>query len=359
MRIFLFGTGCMAENVLKKIPKIPRNIEILGFIDNDVEKWGKHFYGKQIYPPRKLQEEIFDELIVLSDAHFETIKGDLIYWYKIDASKIKGRKDLLKLLMTEKYKSTEDPEIKKILEYWENNEISVFNQYVNRETEKHLVQWDCMENMPYVMFEDKKMYFPYDYSFKEYNGQKVVMGITVEQQETSPHLYIKDYKIEQGDVIADAGVMEGSFSLRYIEKASKIYLFECDKRWIRPLQKTFEKFKNKVVLCNRFLGQTNGGRYVNLDNAIEGRLDFLKMDIEGAEKEALLGGRNILINNNVKCAICSYHKNGDEMAIKDILNSYGYHTSTSSGYMLFYWDENIYSTLDFRRGIVYANKYER
>ena len=50
-----------------------------------------------------------------------------------------------------------------------------------------------------------------------------------------PHRYINgDIRVEQGDVIVDAGVQEGNFSLRYIEKASKAYLFECDKRWIKP-----------------------------------------------------------------------------------------------------------------------------
>ena len=53
------------------------------------------------------------------------------------------------------------------------------------------------------------------------------------------------------------------------------------------------------------------------------------MDVEGAEVEALLGGREMFLNNEIKCSICSYHKSGDEAAIKDILNSYGYRTNTS------------------------------
>ncbi len=80
------------------------------------------------------------------------------------------------------------------------------------------------------------------------------------------------------------------------------------------------------------------------------------MDVEGAEVEALLGGREMFLNNEIKCSICSYHKSGDEAAIKDILNSYGYRTNTSEGYMLFHFEKNIFSTLDFRRGIVYARK---
>lgn len=318
---------------------------------------GGRFRGKSVYSPRKLKETDFDKLIILSDIHYETIKGDLIYWHHIEEDKIKDQRYLLKLLMLEKYKNTEDVEIQKILQYWEKNEVSLFNQYVENGKEKYIVQWDCIENMPYIMYEDKRMYFPYDFWFQEYEGKKIIMDIWAEQQDTSPHRYINgDIRVEQGDVIVDAGVQEGNFSLRYIEKASKAYLFECDKRWIKPLQQTFRKFKDKVVLYNGFLGQYHAGEYINLDHAVDKRVDFLKMDVEGAEIEALLGGREMFLNNEIKCSICSYHKSGDEAAIKDILNSYGYRTNTSEGYMLFHFEKNIFSTLDFRRGIVYARK---
>ena len=42
------------------------------------------------------------------------------------------------------------------------------------------------------MFEDKRMYFPFDTKFDELDGKKVVVDILSEQQEMSPHLYIKD-----------------------------------------------------------------------------------------------------------------------------------------------------------------------
>lgn len=356
IKIFIFGIGYMTESILDLIAKIPEGIEFVGFIDNDSEKWGE-FRGKPVYSPGRLKELEFDKLIILSDIYFETIKDDLIYWHQIPEDKIKDRRFLLKILMIEKFKKTKDVEIQGIIQYWEKNDISVYNQYVAEGKEKYIVQWDCIQNMPYIVYEDKRMYFPYDYKFQEYDGQKVVMDISAEQQRTSPHCYIKqDIKVEQGDVIVDAGVQEGNFSLRHIEKVSKAYLFECDRRWIKPLEQTFHKFKDKVILYNKYLGQFNAGKYINLDSISAKRVDFLKMDIEGAEIEALLGGKKVLLNNKVKCAICSYHKNGDEEAIRDILNSYGYKTSTSEGYMVFYYDMNIYSTLDFRRGIVYARK---
>lgn len=357
MRVFFWGTGGMAETLLDAIGIIPSNIKILGFVDNDSRKWGKIFKGKKIFSPNEMCSVEFDFIIIVSDIYFEAIKKNLVYWYGIKEDIIKNRLYLLKLLFKEKYKNTKNSEILSILEYWENNNLSIYNQYVTLGSERHTVNWDCIENMPYIMLEDKRMYYPYDYIFPEYDGKKVVIDILAEQQPSSPHRYIKDdIQIKNGDIIADAGVQEGNFSLRYIEKVKKAYLFECDNRWIRPLKKTFEKFKDKVFLCKGILGRIQGGIYVNLDTIIKSDLDFLKMDIEGSEVEALLGGKEILLKNDVKCAICSYHKSGDETAIADLLNFYGYETNTSQGYMVYYYDENIYSSLDFRRGIVYARK---
>ena len=178
-----------------------------------------------------------------------------------------------------------------------------------------------------------------------------------EQQPASPHLYTKeDIKVDVGDVIADVGVGEGNFALRYVERASKVYLFECESNWIKPLEKTFEKFKEKVVINNHFVGRGAVGKYTSIDTSIKGRLDFLKMDIEGAEVEALIGARYTLVNNNVKCAICSYHRMNDELAISDLLRAYGYETSHSDGYMFFWYDSDMTEWPELRRGVVYGIK---
>lgn len=42
--------------------------------------------------------------------------------------------------------------------------------------------------------------------------------------------------------------------------------------------------------------------------------------------------------------------------ISNILESYGYETEYSKGYMVFEYDEDIWHTSDFRRGIVHGRK---
>ena len=84
---------------------------------------------------------------------------------------------------------------------------------------------------------------------------------------------------------------------------------------------------------------------------------FLKMDIEGAEVDALHGAQRILQNYNLKASVCSYHKKDDLWQIKSVFQKYGYETSTSEGYMIFLDGKNIWDSADFRKGIVYANNY--
>ena len=172
----------------------------------------------------------------------------------------------------------------------------------------------------------------------------------------SPHLYIQRNggKIKEDSVIVDAGVCEGNFALRYADKAKRIYLIESDIRWMEPLKRSFYDYRDKTILVNKYLEGYNSSDTVTLDSIIEEKVDFLKMDIEGAEVKALLGAKELLTRSRARCAICSYHRQNDEKYIRHILESYGYTTDVSSGYMFFIGDNAIADSMDFRRGIVYG-----
>ncbi len=63
MRLVIFGAGKMYQEYKKDIKK---DIEIVGFIDNEMSKWGKHLDGIMIYPPSDLITLEYDAVFLLS-----------------------------------------------------------------------------------------------------------------------------------------------------------------------------------------------------------------------------------------------------------------------------------------------------
>ena len=51
-------------------------------------------------------------------------------------------------------------------------------------------------------------------------------------------------------------------------------------------------------------------------------VEFIKMDIEGAERDALIGAKNIIINDKPKLAISLYHKYDDFYEIPNLILSF-------------------------------------
>ena len=334
--IIIWGTGEAAGVIAPDTKLFRNNINVIGYADSDSEKWGKTFHNKRVFAPFEVMNLKFDSIVISSEKFYDEIEGMLIRLYGIGKEKIDRRHGILRRLLLDKYKNSSDKDIAASVEYLKTHECTHFNQFVKFKNEPYFVKWDKVEYLPYIMFEDKKMYYPRNRKFQRYEGKEVVFDLMAEQTKESPHLYINDrVKVEQGDVICDAGVCEGNFALRYVEKASKIYLVECDEEWFLPLSKTFQPFRDKVEICHKFLGHHATGNCINIDTLIDGRLDFLKMDIEGAEVEALLGGCQCMQRNDVKSAICSYHRHNDEFFLKKILEMYGYETFCSGGYMTF------------------------
>ena len=181
----------------------------------------------------------------------------------------------------------------------------------------------------------------------------------LEQDTSSPHRYITDtFRVETGDVVMDAGVAEGNFALEIIDIASKVYLVEADPDWIEALGYTFAPYNDKVCIVEGFLGNGNGGeaqKEVTVDGIVGGgRLDFLKMDIEGMEIPAIAGGENTLRREAVKLDICAYHKAAGYEEIAGALEGYGYQCRPSDGFMVFITQEN-FVTLEeprFVRGLL-------
>lgn len=361
-KCIVWGTGEVFEIIFKHKDMLYSELwidyEILAFADNDQNKWGKDFHNKKIISPSQISEYEYDKIVICS-SYYEEIRKQCTDELGISKNCIVLGEDLIKYFLKtlkKKYFDCEDQEILDILKHYEVKGFNIFGTYNAHEGKKSLVYRDT-DNAPYILFEGKKMYYPMTFCFFHQNGQEYVKDVLGEQGELSPHKYIRTPEdIPENAVIVDAGVCEGNFALRYIEKAKKIYLIEPDHIWMDALKKTFAPYSDKVVFCEKFLGNNDTKDTIKLDSLVKENINFLKMDIEGAEIDALSGGAQILTCSNAKCAICSYHKQYDERNIKALLKTYGYRTSTSKGYMFFIHDTTIKDSLDFRRGIVYGNK---
>ncbi|MCI8583248.1 MAG: hypothetical protein HFH13_08960 [Dorea sp.] len=365
MKIYIWGTGYIANQTLKN-SEILKKYEVKGFIDNDACKQGKQFYNREIYAPDILLSEKVDKIVILTKNYediYQQIKEkmklhqieieDWLYFYK---------QFTVKPRILERYKDSGDWEIKEVLEYIKNNELCVFN-YGFREKYKYSNQnvvFDEACGMFYVMHQEKKMYFAKYLNTKE----KVIdyyRSILLEQDENSPHKYLsEEFKIYDGDIVVDVGVAEGNFALEVIDRVSKIYLIESDCEWVKALNETFKEYQDKVVIVEKFLNVLDDGKYATLDGLVKEPVNFIKMDIEGNEWNALLGTEKLIRKSpKLQCAICSYHSDYDEILIKDILTKYGLQCTTTLGYMWYpsaWFNEEM--SFKLCRGIVRGVKWE-
>ncbi|GHV73889.1 hypothetical protein AGMMS49940_11910 [Spirochaetia bacterium] len=158
-----------------------------------------------------------------------------------------------------------------------------------------------------------------------------------------------DVTIKPGDVVIDAGAWIGDFSAYVAAKGAVAYAFE-------PVQKTFQLLcetaklnegeiypirkglGNKEEEIDVFINETLGGGdsiinnkgtlkekvvITTLDKFVEEnnitKIDFIKADIEGAERDMLHGAVNVLKKFSPKLAICTYHLSDDPETLEKII----------------------------------------
>lgn len=159
------------------------------------------------------------------------------------------------------------------------------------------------------------------------------------------NIYEKKYALKEGDIIVDLGANIGAFTVKaakIVGGRGKIIAVEPEERNLRCLEKNIEinELRNCVVVpkgvwskksrMKFFLGPASGWHSLvrerdtfmerpfteivvdTLDNILTeleiNKVDFIKMDREGSEIEALKGmEENLKKNNDAKLAIEAFH----------------------------------------------------
>lgn len=292
--------------------------------------------------------------------------------------------DIVKKLNNETLKSAQFATLKELIELYftlvpteqihYTEELSYIKQYgitdafpytQNKTLPTITSGFDPDKQLPFVMHHEKKLYFPQDWNislvektYRNYIERENLLGGNYTSK--APHQYETDsFQVEKNDIVVDIGCAEALFALDTIEKSKHTYLFESDEKWIKPLKATFSNYLNKVTLVSKYIGDKDSEQATTLQTFfknIDGETFFIKMDIEGAEKEALSSSQNFLkSHNNFKIACCTYHRANHSDDISQLLQQLGYNTHFSDGFMLYFDDDNQVPPY-FRRGLIRASR---
>jgi FkbM family methyltransferase len=187
------------------------------------------------------------------------------------------------------------------------------------------------------------------------NYHKSVVEVLDKYMGEGPYGYVDgtfDVTVKRGDVVLDVGAWIGDFAAYAASKGADTYAFEPTKETFDWLCKTAElNDGGKIYPVHKGLGaaecesiisinfQNSGsnsivdrGKYkdgtemitiTTLDKFVEesnlSRVDFIKSDIEGAERDLLRGATNVLKTFAPKLAICTYHLPDDPEVLERII----------------------------------------
>lgn len=176
--------------------------------------------------------------------------------------------------------------------------------------------------------------------------------------------YFEKYTPKKGDLVLDCGSYVGCFTIiasKLVGIKGKVIALEPDKTSYRKLLANIElnKLKNVIAINkglwekegkqNFFERTSRGSSFIfesenmktvsvdvtTIDNVVKDlkleKLDFIKMDVEGAELFALKGAKKTLQNIKPNLAIATYHiidgKTTDKY-VEKLLKKYNYKTET-------------------------------
>lgn len=187
------------------------------------------------------------------------------------------------------------------------------------------------------------------------NYDKLIVEKLDENMLEGPYGYTDgtfDVTVKKGDVVIDAGAWIGDFSAYAASKGAVAYAFEPVQDTLQILLKTVELNNNKIYPVRKGLGDKECSISIFKNSAIDmgssifdaqhakdcakeiisittldkftkenrlTKIDFIKADIEGAERDMLKGAAWVLKNFAPKLAICTYHLLDDPQVLENLI----------------------------------------
>lgn len=308
-KVYIFGTGRLGIFVKEQMDR--NGVKINGFLNNNVSKHKERMDGLNIYPLSKADKE---DIIII---------GTIIHWHVIRRQLEKEQYknficyEELALLCNKNY-PTYNQSFEGIFEKLYKNKQNYLALYDEFQDEKSLEVLDNIINFRMCM-DTEHTNIAYQISIKDGS------------QYFDPSIM----KCSEGEIFVDAGGFIGDSAEGFIlwckGNYKEILFYELDERVLKIAKENLKQYED-IVYIQAGLGKERqelfysdmneiGGGMISLDGDIpveitalderKEKVTFIKMDIEGFEKEALDGAKNTIIKWKPKLAISSYHKPED------------------------------------------------
>lgn len=307
--IVLYGTGDGADKIYKRLSK--DDIKISGVFASDGFKKGKSAYGFTVTSYSELKEKFGDMIILVCfGSHLDSV--------------------IENVLRLEKENELYLPDVPVC-------DGEVFDLAFAKKHQKELTQ---VYNM--LSDEKSKRVFENTVYFKLTGKSSYLREIESDRNEVFELLSLKN------ENFLDLGAFNGDTVeefMKYCPDYKNIVALEPDARNFRKLLQNTENVKN-ITLINKAVSDKRGiitisknkgrgnsltGKTVEIETATIEEISketvptFIKMDVEGAELSAILGGQEI-IKNRPKLHVAAYHRSEDlftlPLKLKEICPDY-------------------------------------
>jgi len=289
------------------------------FCDNSPIKHNTIFYGRPVFPVDKLLEENkANTIIIINTEHYREIANQLfsmgfenIYSNEYKQANEKIPKDVLNADSFLKRKA-------KAISYYDIRKVkNLFTDKCSIETFDKIIDNYNREN----------------FDFSEIQSKDAIYFNNIFRNDLSDN-----------EVYIDAGTYDGKTIIDFIVftggKYKKIYAFEPDLANYSQLSKEFSNC-NDIIITQAGLFDFDGEasfdmrgtqsskissndknkdcttiiKTIKLDSFTDEPVTFIKMDIEGAEQNALSGAKETIKKHKPKLAISVYHEDDDLVKI--------------------------------------------
>lgn len=319
--VFIFGTKTIGQRAYENL--IRNGYSIIGFIDNNTSLQGKYINNVKVYSLEEALKISVEATVIICS---------LTYGGEMEEQLIEiGIKQYIHYPILTLYSENKFPICNQCLDGILEDLIKNKDRYIELfDKMQDIESKDILNNIILYRMTFKLKYIKKAFEISIKNGE-----------EYFDKKIIKDNL----NVFVDGGGYLGETTEKFIEfnkgQYRKVYFFEPDLNLLDRARKNLSKYEN-IELINAGLGKKRellmfndtgdmGGNFCDngniaiqiecLDEYIDKDIDFIKLDVEGFERDTIVGAKKMIVKNRPHMVISAYHKPSDIWGIVEEVDS--------------------------------------